>query len=81
MRRLLMIGTGAVLLVGLAVLLVLIAPRPLTPLVTPLCNALFRLRKSSVDSIGIISSGTKALHRSHCDCRPHRASQRVKRNL
>ena len=31
MRRILIIGTGAVLLVGLVVLLVLIAPHPLNP--------------------------------------------------
>ena len=40
MRRILIIGTGAAMLVGLVVLLDLIAPRPLNPLVTPLRAAL-----------------------------------------
>jgi uncharacterized protein involved in outer membrane biogenesis len=43
MRRILIIGTSTVLLVGLAVLLVLIAPRPLNPLVTPLRAALLQM--------------------------------------
>lgn len=48
MRRLLMIGAGAVLLVGLAVLLVLIAPRPLNPLIAPLRAALLQIATSAV---------------------------------
>src|SRR5687768_2412689 len=48
MRRILIIGTGAVLLVGLVVLLVLIAPHPLNPLVTPLRAALLQMVTSTV---------------------------------
>ena len=48
MRRILIIGIGAVLLVGLVVLLVLIAPRPLNPLVIPLRAALLQRVTSAV---------------------------------
>ncbi|MDH3599331.1 MAG: hypothetical protein OEU26_06780, partial [Candidatus Tectomicrobia bacterium] len=48
MRRLLIIVASAGLLVGLAVLLVLTAPRPLNPLVTPLRAALLQMVTSAV---------------------------------